>query len=217
MWTEALDLFNKMESLELYRDEECYCGAIWACVSGGDDDKAVELLKLMKFEKLERNTKAFDGALTALSNAGKWEACLDMITWMDRDNVWKSPITYKVIIEACDAAGQDLPAMDMYLRALRDGFYAPWVKGTRLADFRGYSLPLAKVAVRNILQTMKTGKLALFNLHIAVCDAPVLQWAGNSEGGEDVGEINTEPSFDVEEFEKYLLSLAPEGTLASSR
>jgi hypothetical protein len=65
----------------------------------------------------------------------------------------------------------------IYLQALRDNYFVPWVKGSRLADFRGYTLPVAKVALLNILQLMKDGKLALFNLHIAVCDAPqVEEW-----------------------------------------
>ena len=65
----------------------------------------------------------------------------------------------------------------IYLQALRDNFFVPWVKGSRLADFRGDTLPVAKVALLNILQLMKDGKLALFNLHIAVCDAPqVEEW-----------------------------------------
>ena len=60
----------------------------------------------------------------------------------------------------------------IYLKALRDEYFVPWVSGSRLADFRGFSLPVAKVAVSNILSLMKEGKLALFNLHIAVDDRP---------------------------------------------
>ena len=68
----------------------------------------------------------------------------------------------------------------IYLKALRDEYFVPWVSGSRLADFRGFSLPVAKVAVSNILSLMKEGKLALFNLHIAVCDSPrVEEWTSD--------------------------------------
>ena len=39
-----------METEGILRDSDCYNGAIWACVSGGLWEKAVEFLKLMKFE-----------------------------------------------------------------------------------------------------------------------------------------------------------------------
>ena len=68
----------------------------------------------------------------------------------------------------------------IYLQALRDEYFVPWVSGSRLADFRGFSLPVAKVALNNILSLMKDGKLALFNLHIAVCDSPrIEEWTSD--------------------------------------
>ena len=50
MWAKSLSLFEEMESSGIKRDDDCYNGAIWACVSGDNWEKAVELLKLMKFE-----------------------------------------------------------------------------------------------------------------------------------------------------------------------
>jgi hypothetical protein len=81
------------------RDEDCYSGAIWACFSGNQWEKAVGFLKLMKFEGLLRQTIAYDGALSALQIGGQWEACLDMFTWMDRENpvTQKSRVTYQVV------------------------------------------------------------------------------------------------------------------------
>ena len=75
------------------------------------------------------------------------------------------------VLQALDDACKIEEMKFIYLQALRDNFFVPWVKGSRLADFRGYTFPVAKVALLNILQLMKDGKLALFNLHIAVCDA----------------------------------------------
>jgi hypothetical protein len=68
----------------------------------------------------------------------------------------------------------------IYLQALRDEYFVPWVSGSRLADFRGFTLPVAKVALSNILTSFKDGKLAFFNLHIAVCDAPQIEeWSSH--------------------------------------
>ena len=40
---------------------------------------------------------------------------------------------------------------EMYLRAMRDNFFVPWVQGTRLCDFRGFTLPIAKVVVEQAI------------------------------------------------------------------
>jgi hypothetical protein len=50
MWERSLSLFEEMEVNGVLRDEDCYSGAIWACVGGAKWQKSVELLKLMKFE-----------------------------------------------------------------------------------------------------------------------------------------------------------------------
>ena len=50
MWERSLSLFEEMEVNDVLRDEDCYSGAIWACVGGTKWQKSVELLKLMKFE-----------------------------------------------------------------------------------------------------------------------------------------------------------------------
>jgi hypothetical protein len=50
MWEKSLSLFEQMGKDGILQDEDCYSGAIWACVGGVQWQKAVELLKLMKFE-----------------------------------------------------------------------------------------------------------------------------------------------------------------------
>lgn len=50
MWEKSLSLFEQMGRDGVLQDEDCYSGAIWACVGGVQWQKAVELLKLMKFE-----------------------------------------------------------------------------------------------------------------------------------------------------------------------
>lgn len=55
MWETSLSLFEQMEKEGVLRDDDCFNGAIWACVSGGENwNKAVELLKLMKFEGVKK-------------------------------------------------------------------------------------------------------------------------------------------------------------------
>jgi hypothetical protein len=121
--------------------------------------------------------------------------------------------------------------MDIYLRALRDGFFVPWVKSTRLCDLRGFTLPIAKVALRTILQSMKDGKLGLFNLHLAYADALVVEeWNSDhlspsypaehsqpSSGGATASDGRPEPSFDVHALESYIVGLEPKGALQVAR
>ena len=95
------------------------------------------------------------------------------------------------MLQALDDANKEEEMKYVYLQALRDNYFVPWVKGSRLADFRGYSLPVAKVALNNILTAMKDGKLALFNLHIAVCDAPELEvWTSPEVENVAINDIN---------------------------
>lgn len=167
----ALRLYDEMESKGLSKTAECYNGAIWACEQLGDAKRAVDLLKRMKtIGEFTRQTISYDGTLSALSAAGDWEACLDVLSWMDREAtpVEKSGITYDVVIQALDAADQIPLVTEIYLRALRDGYFVPWIKGTRRVDLTRLSLPVAKAAMRNILWSFQEGKLAPFNLIIIV-------------------------------------------------
>ena len=79
------------------------------------------------------------------------------------------------VLQTLHDANRDDDIRQVYLQALRDGYFVPWVVGSRLADFRGYTLPVAIAAIDNILQLIKDGKLALFNLNIAICDAPMIE------------------------------------------
>ena len=58
--------------------------------------------------------------------------------------------------------------MEVYLKALRDGYFVPWIKGTRLIDVSNFGVAVAKVALRNILNSIEGGKLSLFDLNIIV-------------------------------------------------
>lgn len=174
MWHEALEIFDRMEVEGLTRDVGCYNGAIWACEQGGLDKRAIELLKLIKFEGLKRDTMSFDGVLSTLQKSGDWEMCMEIYRWIERDipAVTRSFVTYRVLIEVLDSAGQDDLAMEIYLAALREGgpYFDPWIKGTRVMDVRRFSPPVRKLAVKTVLTSMKQGKLSLFNLHIIVDD-----------------------------------------------
>ena len=122
------------------------------------------------------------------------------------------------MLQALDDAGKEDEMKFIYQQASREGYFIPWVKGSRLADFRGYTLPIAKASIRNILSAMKDGKLAVFNLHIAICDAPQAEvWLSHDVVHEENEVLNEEPSFDVKKFEEYLHLLHPQGLLKFSR
>ena len=101
--------------------------------------------------------------------------------------------------------------MEIYLRALRDGYFVPWVKDTRLCDVRGFSLTMAKVALKYVLISMRDGSLAIFNLNIIFQASEGLK--GNDDGS---NAVYSEPQFAIEDLCNYLLSLEPVNKLVIS-
>ena len=95
--------------------------------------------------------------------------------------------------------------MALYLEALREGFFVPWIQGTRTVDLRGMSLAMAKVSILNILNSMREGKLNRFQLDVAVVNA--------YSGEEGEGWQFDEPSFDTMALVDFMLSLPPENVL----
>ena len=176
MWQEALNLFYKMDDEGLSPCMPTYTAAIWACEVGNDADKAVELLRLSKIDTRQRDTAGFDGAIRALANQGRGSECKDLLAWMRRDNLIPTQLSYSSTIAALiyesDLKGQDpcSAAETTYLEAVRDGHFSPWVEDTRLIDIsqqRGFDMPTARLALTNVLRSMKDGTLPLFNLGIA--------------------------------------------------
>ena len=176
MWKEALNLFYKMDDEGLSPCMATYTAAIWACEVGNDADKAVKLLRLSKIDTRKRDTGGFDGAIRALANQGRGSECKDLLSWMRRDGLTPTQLSYSSTIAALiyesDLKGQDPCAIaeTTYLEAVRDGYFSPWVEGTRLIDIseqRGFDMPTARLALTNVLRSMKDGTLPLFNLGIA--------------------------------------------------
>lgn len=168
---EALEIFDFMEEIGIPRGSEAYEGAIWACELKGDWERAVELLRLMKVDKgFKRQTIAFDGAISALCKAGQWVKARELMTWMDREPAPKSHITYRNVIDALYEADQMDLVEEVYILCLRDNFYSPWVKGTRMVDVSYMSISLTYCALKNVLCTFKDGKMAPFDLRIIFSD-----------------------------------------------
>merc|ERR1712216_226047 len=156
-------------------DIDIFTAAIWACDLGGKHEKAIELLKLAKFNGLRRQTSTYDAALSCLMKAGEPGQCLDLLNWMDTERVKKSALTYKTVLHALDAAGEEDEMYALYLQALRDGHFSPWVVGTRKCDLTQFTTPVTKVAIQCVLNSMKDGKLAVFNINMLCddgCNAP---------------------------------------------
>jgi pentatricopeptide repeat protein len=132
MWKEALEIFDIMGEVGVKREAFCYSGAIWACEQSGDWERAVELLRRMKVDKnFKRDTISFDGAISALCKAGKWEKARELMTWMDRDQVPKSDVTYRNVLGVLYDAEQMEVLEEIYLLALREELYCPWVTGSK--------------------------------------------------------------------------------------
>ena len=187
---QALSIFDSMTESQygVRKDSGCYNAAIWACERTDNYQRSVQLLRLMKMEGFKRSTVSYDGTLSALSHAGDSKQCLEVVKWMDRESpmVKKSPVTYKVMVDVCERDNLMEDALNYYLLANRDGYFIPWVKGTRILDFRSFSFSLAKVATISVLQSMKTQNMALFALDIIVGDVLPAPADGAEEEARDV-------------------------------
>jgi pentatricopeptide repeat protein len=167
---DALRLFDDMELKKIPRDADSYNAAIWACELTSNPKKAVMMLRKMKLDKCVRTAMSFDGAISAVSKAGDWRQMLEILGWMQRDQVEKSIVTYRLAIDCLDQYHQDEMIGEFYSQAFRDGYFNPWVKKTRTLDIRGFSLAVAKIALRTVFLSMLEGKLTLFPLKIIVGD-----------------------------------------------
>ena len=171
---EALRLFDSMgdSGYDIRKDSGCYNAAIWACEQTNNFQRSVQLLRLMKMEGFKRSTISFDGVLSALSHAGDHKQCNEVFKWMARDRppVPKSPVSYKVLVDVMERHNRWDDAIEYYTMATRDGFFVPWVEGTRTIDFRSFSFSMAKIAMYSILQAMKVGTMPIFSLDIIVGD-----------------------------------------------
>mmetsp|Transcript_22714 Transcript_22714/g.38056 ORF Transcript_22714/g.38056 Transcript_22714/m.38056 type:complete len:500 (-) Transcript_22714:74-1573(-) len=199
---EALMLFEQMKDLNVRYDATSYNAAIWAAEQLGDEEKSVMYLRYMKLDKIDRQTMSFDGALSALNRADKWQQIIEILSWMNLDGVAKSPVTYKIAIDALDRHKENQLVGETYIEALRDGYFSPWVEKSRLMDLRGFSLAMAKIALKSVLLSMVDGKMAVFALRMIVGDVAV----GPDGCIADDPEVST--TFDVTEFELYLRNLS---------
>lgn len=198
-WEDALRIFREMDEQKVTRNVATFNAAIWAAEIGGDPVKAVQFLRMMKFEGNQRDTMAFDGTISALAKAGDWAQMMEVLEWMQRDEVNKSPVTYKIAIECLDQNGHDELIGELYLKALRDGYFSPWIKRTRRMDLRGFTYGIAKIATKTVLLSMIDGKLDVFSLNITVAD--VVPDTATGHGSEFLS------SFDVDAFHNYLSTL----------
>lgn len=99
----ALQLYEKMMlAYNIKPDENTYNAVIWACEQAGDATKAVTFLKLMKFDGFQRQTMSFDGVLSTLNKVNDWKEMVEIWSWMRIDQVDKSPISYRLLIDALD-------------------------------------------------------------------------------------------------------------------
>jgi pentatricopeptide repeat protein len=221
----ALSLFEEMEKEGVTPDIESYTAAIWACEQTDNWERAVELLKLAKFANLKRTASAFDGALCAVERGKQWELSYDMLKWMDRDNVKKTYVSYKSSIHALMAAEQYKLAMEVYLVALREGYYSPWIPGTRQIDISSFTTPIAKIAMLNVLNSIQSGKLAPFNMKIVYgfineeikdeCVDNPLQLVSSNDMIEDQS-LGCD-DLDINELIRFLSSLSSNNVLVISK
>ena len=176
MWEDALRLFDNLENECQISTQEClkpdidiFTAAIWACDLGGKPDRAIELLKLAKYNGLKRQTSTFDAALSCTMKAGDYKQCLQLLKWMETENVPRSALSFKTVLHALDASDKPEEMYEIYLQALREGHFSPWVGNTRKIDLSDFTTPVAKVAIKCVLDSMRTGKLDIFKVGI-ICE-----------------------------------------------
>lgn len=197
-WYNAQQIFEEMELRQIPYDATSFNAAIWAAEIAGDARKAVMLLRRMKIDIKVRQTMSFDGAISACNKAGDWSQITELLWWMERDNVEKSPVTYKLAIDCYDRYHHEELIGELYLQALRNGYFSPWVRNSRKMDLRGFTLSMAKVGVKTVFLSILEGKLTPFSLQIIVGD--VMPSSNTDSEG-------VQSSFDVDAFQDFLSTL----------
>lgn len=176
MWEDALRLFDNLEMECQINTQEClrpdidiFTAAIWACDMGSKPDRAIELLKLAKYNGLKRQTSTFDAALSCMMKSGDYKQSLQLLKWMETENVPRSALSFKTALHALDTANKPEEMYELYLQALREGHFSPWIGNTRKIDLSDFTTPVAKVAIKCVLDSMRTGKLDIFKVGI-ICE-----------------------------------------------
>jgi pentatricopeptide repeat domain-containing protein 1 len=191
-WEAALSLFRRMRESKLTPDIQTYSSVISACEAAGQWQRALGLLRSMTLlgnDGPAPNLFCFNAAIAACEKGGAWVEALDLY---ERLRSIQKPnfITLNSLLISLDNAGQRELASDIYCNALRTGIISPWKQRfdwdgmkIRALDLHHFSAPLAKTAVRCVLDSL----LLPQPMHDRNEDLIVIVGKGNgSEGGKSI-------------------------------
>eukprot|EP01083_Nonionella_stella_P084611 234275_1 len=167
-WEAALSLFRRMKEEGLTPDIQSYSSVISACEAAGQWQRAIGILGSMTKDGITKpNLFCYNAALAACEKGGAWLEAVEVYERMQtRDVVKPNFITMNSVLIALDNAGQKELAQSIYNEALKNRIILPW-KWTKDADLKGnirvldlhqFSVPMSKIAVRHVIDSLLMGK-----------------------------------------------------------
>uniref|UniRef100_A0A7S4RNZ8 Smr domain-containing protein n=3 Tax=Ditylum brightwellii TaxID=49249 RepID=A0A7S4RNZ8_9STRA len=196
-WECALSLLRRMKEEELKPDPQTYSSVISACEAAGQWQRALGILRSMsKDSTIGRATPpnlfCVNAAISACEKGGAWLEAFELYERMKNRGGAVRPnfITISSLLIALESAGQRELAENTYKEALREGMVSPWKKRIdidgqtmRMMDLHQYSAPMAKIAVRSVIESLLKPRCA----HDISKDFVVIVGRGKgSEGGRPV-------------------------------
>jgi len=187
-WEAALSLFRRMQEEGLTPDIQTYSSVISACESAGQWQRAIGILRTMTSEDTTShgpNKFCFNAAIAACQKGGAWLEAVELYERM-RGQVKPNFITMNSVLIALEEADQKELAESIYREALKDKIVQPWKwtsdehsKKIRVMDLHQFSVCMAKIAVRNVIDSFMSAK----PVHDASKDLVII--VGKGKGSED--------------------------------
>jgi pentatricopeptide repeat domain-containing protein 1 len=167
-WECSLSLLRRMREAEIRPSVQAYSSVVSSCEAAGKWQRAIGVLQSMREEGEIPNLYCLNAAISACEKGGAWVEALELyesIRSQRNSSIRPNFITVSSLLIALEKASQVELAESIYQGAMRDKVVSPWVRrydtdGTlrRMMDLHKFSAPMAKIAVREYLESMLTRK-----------------------------------------------------------
>jgi pentatricopeptide repeat domain-containing protein 1 len=157
-----------MREAEIRPSVQAYSSVVSSCEAAGKWQRAIGVLQSMREEGEIPNLYCLNAAISACEKGGAWVEALELyesIRSQRNSSIRPNFITVSSLLIALEKASQVELAESIYQGAMRDKVVSPWVRrydtdGTlrRMMDLHKFSAPMAKIAVREYLESMLTRK-----------------------------------------------------------
>lgn len=166
-WEAALSLLRRMKENGLKPSIQTYSCVIAACEAAGEWQRALGVLRSMTHTtdgQCQPNLYCYNAALAACEKGNAWLEAVELYERMRMEGGSTKPnfISLNSLLIALDKGEQRELAESLYKEALSEKILSPWkytvdsVNGQniRALDLHKFSTPMAKIAVRNVMESL---------------------------------------------------------------